>query len=175
MRRANRLLHHRERDAEGRDACVGGAQALRFAAWAPTVLEIGHYAYLKRKGNWSESTLLKSIEDRRASNLSIHGDHPSVVQASPDPARARPFAVPFTFANVEAAPLGRWGFTEPIHGQRDVRDVAAQRMSDGFFPPVPLVEASPIGRYERCAAAAERAYAASCAVRGVPYRYGKEI
>lgn len=65
--------------------------------------------------------------------------------------------------------LGRWGFTEPIHGLKDVRAVAAQRTADGFFPSVPLVEASPVGRYERCAAAAERAYAASCAVRGVPY------
>lgn len=120
----------------GWDYYFHSPQALRFAEKAPTVLEIGHYAYLKRKGNWSESTLLKAIEDHRASYLSIHGDpkamleenpsairkanvrlgyrflpravvYPSVVQASPDPARARPFAVSFSFANVGAAPCYR--------------------------------------------------------------------
>lgn len=66
-------------------------------------------------------------------------------------------------------PLGPWGFTEEIAGLAGTCGQAVRRVPSDFFPSVPLAEATPIGRYERCAAAAERAYAASCAYRGVPY------
>lgn len=116
----------------GWDFYFHAPQALRFAEKAPTVLEIGHYGYLKRKKNWSEATLLKSIEDHRASYLSIHGDpkaildenpeavrkanlrlgyrflpqevvYPSVVQSACAPAKSKDFRVRFAFANVGAA------------------------------------------------------------------------
>ena len=66
-------------------------------------------------------------------------------------------------------PLGRFGFTEEITGLADERRTAAKRSESDFFPWVPVVPRPPRGRYDRCAAAVEKAYAASCASRGVNY------
>jgi len=116
---------------KGWDFYFHAPQARAFAEKAPTILEIGHYSYLKRKDNWSEATLLKSIEDHHAAYLSIHGDpremldenpeavrkanlrlgyrlqareveYPSVLVANADTRLARPFDVRFAFANAGA-------------------------------------------------------------------------
>ena len=113
---------------KGSDFYYHAEQGLAFLANAPTILEIGHYGYLKSHGLWSEATLLKSIEDHRASYMSIHGDprdlldenpeavrksnlrlgyrfqareveYPSILAADPDPSRAKGFEVRFSFAN----------------------------------------------------------------------------
>lgn len=166
---------------KGWDYYFHAPQALRFAATTPTILEIGHYNYLKRKDNWSEATLLKSIEDHQASYLSIHGDpremldenpeairksnlrlgyrfqaravsYPSVVMANAEAAKTKPFKVRFAFVNAGAAPCYRDAY--PCLTLKNARGRIVAVLADVDFNLKTLAPGAP-GRAEACAHEAE--------------------
>lgn len=108
-------------------------QAGKFWPTRPVIVEPAHYGYATSKGLWSGRTMLDALEAHHASYYSIHGDprlfydenseaiakanlrlgyrfqarrieYPSKVVSDPDPEKATPFRVKFSFANAGVAP-----------------------------------------------------------------------
>ena len=156
-------------------------QAAKFWPTRPTVIEPGHYGYTKQHGFWSGETMLASIEAHHASFYSIHGDprefldenraavdaanrrlgyrlqarriaYPASVVSGPDPAKAKPFKVTFTFANAGVAPCYRSVF--PCLTLKTASGGIAAVLADGGFDLSRLTVAAP-GKAEAASHTAE--------------------
>ncbi len=156
-------------------------QAAGFWPTRPVVIEPGHYRTVTKRGFWSGETMLASIEAHHASFYSIHGDpkvfldenraavdaanlrlgyrfqarrivYPSCIVADPNPEKAVPFKVTFSFANAGVAPCYRSVF--PCLTLKTATGGIATVLADGGFDLSRLPVAAP-GKAEAVSHTAE--------------------